>query len=94
MQARAFHLPIIHFGIADCGVSFDVRPAPGYTTPGNTFTLPQPTGDGTNTPAWLITPDINLLGFSLPSFGLDIIAYFLSPYGNHIHPYPECQWLV
>ncbi len=91
---RAFHLPIIHFGIADCGVSFDVRPAPGYTTPGNTFTLPQPTGDGTNTPAWLITPDINLLGFSLPSFGLDIIAYFLSPYGNHIHPYPECQWLV
>lgn len=94
VQARAFHLPIIHFGIADCGVSFDVRPAPGYTTPGNTFTLPQPTGDGTNTPAWLITPDINLLGFSLPGFGLDIIAYFLSPYGNHIHPYPECQWLV
>lgn len=94
VSARAFHLPIIHFGIADCGVSFDVRPAPGYTTPGNTFTLPQPTGDGTNTPAWLITPDINLLGFSLPSFGLDIIAYFLSPYGNNIHPYPECQWLV
>lgn len=94
VQARAFHFPIFHFGIADCGLSFDVRPAPGYTTPGNTFTLPQPTGDGTNTPAWLITPDINLLGLSLPDFGLDIIAYFLSPYGNHIHPYPECQWLV
>lgn len=94
VQARAFHFPIFHFGIADCGLSFDVRPAPGYTTPGNTFTLGQPTGDGTNTPAWLITPDINLLGFSLPDFGLDIIAYFLSPYGNNIHPYPECQWLV
>ncbi|WP_157538607.1 MULTISPECIES: hypothetical protein [unclassified Nocardioides] len=94
IQERAFHLPIIHFGIADCGVSFDVRPAPGYTTSGNTFTLGQPTNDGTNTPAWLITPDINLLGFSLPDFGLDIIAYFLSPYGNNIHPYPECQWLV
>lgn len=91
---RAFHLPIIHFGIADCGVSFDVRPAPGYTTPGNTFTLGQPTDDGTHTPAWLITPDINLLGFSLPDFGLDIIAYFLSPYGNGITAYPECQWLV
>lgn len=94
VQARAFHFPIFHFGIADCGLSFDVRPAPGYTTPGNTFTLTPPAGDGTNTPAWLITPDINLLGLSLPSFGLDIIAYFLSPYGNHIHPYPECQWLV
>ena len=94
VQARAFHFPIFHFGIADCGLSFDVRPAPGYTTPGNTFTLGQPSGDGSNTPAWLITPDINLLGFSLPDFGLDIIAYFLSPYGNAIHPYPECQWLV
>ncbi|HWJ09957.1 MAG TPA: hypothetical protein VNS46_11300 [Nocardioides sp.] len=94
VQARAFHFPIFHFGIADCGLSFDVRPAPGYTTPGNTFTLGQPTDDGTNTPAWLITPDINLLGLSLPDFGLDIIAYFLSPYGNKIHPYPECQWLV
>lgn len=94
VQARAFHFPIFHFGIADCGLSFDVRPAPGYTTAGNTFTLGQPTNDGTNTPAWLITPDVNLLGLSLPNFGLDIIAYFLSPYGNKIHPYPECQWLV
>ncbi|WGX99675.1 hypothetical protein QI633_14115 [Nocardioides sp. QY071] len=94
VQERALHLPIIHFGIADCGVSFDVRPAPGYTTPGNTFTLGQPAGDGTHTPAWLITPDINLLGLSLPDFGLDIIAYFLSPYGNNIKVYPECQWLV
>lgn len=93
VQARAFHFPIFHFGIADCGLSFDVRPAPGYTTPGNTFTLGRPTDDGTNTPAWLITPDLNLLGLSLPDFGLDIIAYFLSPYGNNIHPYPECQWL-
>lgn len=94
VTAEAFHIPVFHFGIADCGVSFDVRPAPGYTTPGNTFTLGQPTNDGTHTPAWLITPDINLLGFSLPDFGLDIIAYFLSPYGNDIEAYPKCQWLV
>ena len=54
--------------------------------------LGQPTNDGTHTPAWLITPDINLLGFSLPDFGLDIIAYFLSPYGHGIDAYPQCEW--
>ncbi|WP_408895422.1 hypothetical protein ACJ5H2_11000 [Nocardioides sp. R1-1] len=94
VTGEAFHIPVFHFGIADCGVSFDVRPAPGYTTPGNTFTLGQPASEGGHTPAWLITPDVNLLGLSLPDFGLDIIAYFLSPYGNDIEAYPKCQWLV
>ncbi|MBV6726753.1 hypothetical protein [Nocardioides daeguensis] len=92
VYGRIFHVPVLEFGIANCGVTFDARPAPGFTTSGNTFTLGQPTNDGSHTPAWLITPDINLLGFSLPDFGLDIIAYFLSPYGHGIDAYPECEW--
>lgn len=92
VYGRIFHIPVLNLGIANCGATFDARPAPGYTTGGNTFTLGQPTDDGSHTPAWLITPDISLLGFSLPDFGLDIIAYFLSPYGHGITAYPECVW--
>lgn len=92
VYGRIFHIPVLNLGIANCGATFDARPAPGYTTDHNTFTLGQPTDDGSHTPAWLITPDISLLGFSLPDFGLDIIAYFLSPYGHGITAYPECVW--
>lgn len=87
-----FEIPFFHFLIGDCHVSFDARPAPGFTTATSTFTLgAPPAAPAGHTPAWLMTPDINLLGFSLPSFGLDIIAFFLSPYGNGITAYPECE---
>ena len=36
-------------------------------------------------------PDINLLGLSLPGWGLDIVAFFLSPYGNHIGATSGCD---
>jgi hypothetical protein len=85
-----FEIPFFSYVIGDCHVSFDSRPAPGFTTPTSTFSLPAPPDDGSHTPAWLLTPDIELLGLSIPDFGLDVIAYFLSPYGNGIKAYPEC----
>jgi len=85
-----FDIPFFFFLIGECNVQFDARPGPGFQT-GAAFTLPAPPNDGTHTPAWLITPDINVMGLSIPSFGLDIIAFFLSPYGNGIDAHPECE---
>lgn len=86
-----FEIPFFHFLIGDCHVSFDARPAPGTTTATPIFTLGPPQGAPGETPAWLLTPDITLLGVSLPNFALDIIAFFASPYGNDIDAYPECE---
>lgn len=87
VYGEIFHIPFFFFLIGECSVVFDARPAPGYTTPGSTFTVgPSPAG----TPAWLLTPDISLLGISLPDFALDIIAFFGSPYGHDINAYPDC----
>lgn len=87
-----FDIPFFFFVIGECNVQFDARPAPGYTTPGSTFTLgAPPAAPAGETPAWLMTPDISLLGFSLPDFALDIIAFFLSPYGNGIQAHPVCE---
>lgn len=88
--AEIFHIPFFVFLIGECSVVFDARPGPGFTTPGNTFTLGAPEGAPGHTPAWLITPDISLLGLSIPDFGLDIIAFFLSPYGHDIDASPDC----
>lgn len=86
-----FDIPFFFFVIGECNVQFDIRPAPGFTTPGSTFTLGPPQGAPGETPAWLMTPDISLLGISLPDFALDIIAFFLSPYGNGLSVHPECE---
>ncbi|RNL61330.1 hypothetical protein EFK50_18410 [Nocardioides marmoriginsengisoli] len=86
-----FDIPFFFFLIGECNVQFDARPAPGFTTAGSTFTLPAPPDDGSHTPAWLLTPDIHLLGLSIPDFGLDIIAFFMSPYGKGINAHPECE---
>ena len=77
-----FDIPVIVFLIGECGVDFNFRPGPGFTTPGSTLSLGPPPNDGTHPPAWLITPDLDLLGFSLPDFALDVIGWFASPYGN------------
>ena len=53
-----------------------------------------PPDDGEHTPAWLITPDVTLLGFSLPDFALDIIAWFASPYGHGFDVSAGCEpWI-
>jgi hypothetical protein len=85
-----FDIPFFFFGFGECNVQFDARPGPGDSYPA-IFTLPAPPNDGEHTPAWLITPDINLLGISIPDFGLDVIAFFLSPYGNGITAHPACE---
>lgn len=88
-----FSIPVFNFPlVADCRVDFKARPGPGYTTAGSTFTLGPPPSDGHSPAAWLLTPDISLLGFSLPNFGLDIIAYFLSPYGHEFDVDSGCDW--
>jgi hypothetical protein len=79
---EVFDIPFFFFVIGECSVNFNFRPGPGFTTPGSTLSLGTPPDDGENTPAWLITPDVTLLGFSLPDFALDIIAWFASPYGH------------
>lgn len=89
-----FDIPFFIFVIGECNVQFDSRPAPGFTTPGPIFTLGAPEGAPGQTPAWLMTPDVSLLGISLPGFALDIIAFFLSPYGNDIDAHPECELYI
>jgi len=77
-----FSVPVFEYLIGECSVDFKARPGPGFTTASSTFTLGSPPDDGEHTPAWLMTPDLNLLGVSLPDFGLDLIAFFASPYGH------------
>ena len=80
-----FTIPVFEIPfIITCGVDINARPAPGYNTGMPGFTLGPPPNDGHSPPAWLITPDLNVMGLSLPSFALDIIAFFESPYGNEI----------
>jgi hypothetical protein len=79
---EVFDIPFFFFLIGECSVNFNFRPGPGFTTPGSTLSLGPPPFDGNSPAAWLITPDVTLLGFSLPDFALDIIAWFASPYGH------------
>ncbi|MCW2797602.1 hypothetical protein [Nocardioides sp.] len=60
-----------------------MRPHAERTTSGPSFTVGQPPSDG-NPPAWLITPNPNVLGLSLPDFVIDVVAYFTSPYGHDL----------
>jgi hypothetical protein len=92
-EGAIFSIPVFSVPlVVDCTISVTARPAPGFTTPTSTFTLGAPPYDGHSPAAWLLTPDINLLGLSLPGWGLDIIAFFLSPYGNHIGADAGCDW--
>ncbi|HEX7716788.1 MAG TPA: hypothetical protein VF416_05830, partial [Marmoricola sp.] len=92
-EGAIFSIPVFSVPlVVDCTISVLARPAPGYTTATSTFTLPAPPDDGHSPPAYLLTPDIDLLGLSLPGWGLDIIAFFLSPYGHHIGATSGCDW--
>lgn len=86
-----FSIPVFSYVIGTCSVNFKARPGPGFTTATSTFTLPAPIDDGEHTPAWLMTPDLNLLGVSLPDFGLDLIAFFASPYGHGFKVDAGCE---
>lgn len=86
-----FDVPFFFFLIGECSVDFNFRPGPGFTITGNTLSLGPPPSDGNDPAAWLITPDVTLLGFSLPDFALDLIAWFASPYGNDFAISAGCE---
>lgn len=79
-----FSLTVIDVLLGYCSFDIKVRPHYEFSTSGSSFTVGQPPSDGSNPPAWLIAPDPNLLGFSLPDFVMDIVMYFTSPYGHDI----------
>ncbi len=87
---RAFTIIAIDVLAGYCGYDVNVRPHAEFSTNGSTLSLGQPPSDG-NPPAWLITPDPNLLGFSLPDFIVDIIMYFTSPYGHDLGGDLDCH---
>lgn len=67
------------------------RPHAEFSSNGPSFTVGQPDSDGVHAPAWLITPNLNLLGVSLPDFVVDVVAYFTSPYGRELKGILECD---
>ena len=74
--------------VIECHAGVDARPGVGSDTgtPGFDLTGPPP-GDGTNTPAYLVTPGV--LGLS--GFLMDLVGFFESPYGNDIEPDIGCS---
>jgi hypothetical protein len=56
------------------------------------LTGPPPAGQDGLPAAWLVTPDPRIGSFTLPDFALDAIAFFESPYGNHIGANFGCDW--
>jgi hypothetical protein len=80
----ALSITIIDVLAGYCSYDIKLRPHAEGSTSGSSFTLPAPPSDGSNPPAWLVMPDPNLLGFSVPDFVVDIAMYFTSPYGRDI----------
>ncbi|MCU1657396.1 MAG: hypothetical protein JWO57_2052 [Pseudonocardiales bacterium] len=79
-----FDIPVFEAILASCHVNINIRPHSEGNTAGSTISLGPPPDDGHAPAAWLITPDPNFFGFTLPDFALDIIAFFASPYGNEV----------
>lgn len=77
--------------LAHCDVFVEARPHAEFETNGSTIALGPPLYDGHDPAAWLITPDLEVLGLSLPDFAVDVIAFFTSPYGHEIDWDFECD---
>jgi hypothetical protein len=86
-----FSQRLIDIGLGYCDFQVKARPHAEYSTDGSEFTLPAPLDDGSNPPAWLITPDPNVVGWSVPDFIVDIVMYFTSPYGHDIGAGVDCE---
>jgi hypothetical protein len=87
-----FSIPVFEAILASCDVNINARPQPGFDSSGSTLALGPPPSDGHSPAAWLITPDPNLLGFTLPDFAVDVVAFFESPYGNEISASFGCHF--
>ena len=84
-EGSIFTIPVFEVPLViSCGVSVNIRPHSEGDSVGSTISLGPPPNDGNSPAAWLITPDPNFFGVTLPDFALDIIAFFESPYGNHV----------
>ncbi|RNL80871.1 hypothetical protein [Nocardioides marmorisolisilvae] len=79
-----FGLRLVDILVGYCDFEVSARPHAEFSTTGSELHLGTPLDDGTNPPAWLITPDPNFLGVSVPDFIVDIVMYFTSPYGNEL----------
>ncbi|HET6154028.1 MAG TPA: hypothetical protein VFE15_13830 [Marmoricola sp.] len=90
-EADIFSLDIIDVIAGYCSFDIQVRPHYEFSTDGSSFSVGQPPSDGSHDPAWLIAPDPNLLGFSLPDFVMDVVMYFTSPYGHDIDGGLDCH---
>ena len=89
-----FHIPAIEFVVANCGPDITINPSSAGDTAESTVSLPAPPpSDRASEPdAWLITPDPNVFGITLPAIVLDIIAYFETPYDHHIGASFSCDF--
>jgi len=84
-EGNIFSIPVLEFGFAHCGVNITANPNAYGDTSGSQISLGTPPSGQDGLPsAWLVTPDPSFFGFTLPGFALDAIAFFESPYGNHI----------
>lgn len=89
--AKVFGIRLVDIGLGYCDFAVKLRPSAEGSTTGSSFTLGPPPSDGTNPPAWLIAPDPNFLGVSIPDFVMDIVMFFTSPYGNEIGAGVDCE---
>jgi hypothetical protein len=92
-EGDIFDIPVLEFGVAHCGVNVTANPNSYGDQPSNQVVLGAPPAGQDGLPnAWLITPDPSFFGFTLPDFALDAVAFFESPYGNHIGANFGCGW--
>jgi hypothetical protein len=78
--------------LAHCDIGINYRPKSEGDAPSSSLVLPAPPNDGHDPAAWLITPNPRIGSITLPSFALDVVAFFESPYGHDISPGINCDW--
>jgi hypothetical protein len=96
-EGNLVSITALDFGIAHCSVNVTVNPSDAGNSSGPNIILgPPPAGQDNLPSAWLITPDPtllnNLIGNSLSNVALDAVAFFESPFGNHIGAGFGCDW--
>lgn len=88
---RIFGLRLVDIGLGYCDFEINTRPSHFSSTTGSSFTVGPPVDDGSNPPAWLIMPNPNFLGVSVPDLIVDIVMFFTSPYGHDIGAGVDCE---
>jgi len=89
--ASIFTQRLVDIGLGYCDFEVKTRPSGFSSTTGSSFSVGQPPSDGSNPPAWLIMPNPNFLGVSVPDFIVDVVMFFTSPYGHDIGAGVNCE---